>query len=214
VGLAIRLRADASYCVGVGVGVRVGAGLIISAVTLLLAAPAVASPQGADWTAIDHAAGCGSCHLGSPDPTDSPAIAIEGLPERAIPGKAYTLQIVVTDPALQIAGFMLAVTSAGTPSGAPASGDTATTHANVDVPAGTLANADATSETLDARARSTRAGALPPAPGAMRWTLVWTAPPALAGPIHFELWANAGNDDLSPLGDRLHHRIWQIPAGD
>ena len=111
------------------------------------------------------------------------------------PGNAYTLQIVLTDPALQIAGFLLDITSA-------------------DAPAGTLASVDATTETQGARARSTRAGALPPAPGTMRWTLVWTAPPAPAGPIRFELWANAGNDDLSPLGDRLHHRLWQIAAGD
>jgi hypothetical protein len=44
----------------------------------------------------------------------------------------------------------------------------------------------------------------------MRWTVVWTAPARAAEMIRFELWANAGNDDLSPLGDRLHHRIWQV----
>jgi hypothetical protein len=144
---------------------------------------------------IDNAAGCGSCHLGSPDPTDSPAVAIEGLPEHVTPEKTYTLQIVLSDPALQIGGFLLAVTVEA-------------------APAGTLASADATTEIQGSRARSTRAGALPPAPGAMRWTLVWTAPPEVAGPIRFELWANAGNDDLSPLGDRLHHRYWQIAVDD
>ena len=48
----------------------------------------------------------------------------------------------------------------------------------------------------------------------MRWRVTWTAPASLAGPIRFEIWANAGNDDLSPLGDRLHHRVLEIPAAE
>ena len=111
------------------------------------------------------------------------------------PAAPYTLEIVLADPALRIAGFMLRVTAA-------------------DAPAGSLSSVDATTETEGARARSTRAGARPPAEGAMRWRVTWTAPASLAGPIRFEIWANAGNDDLSPLGDRLHHRVLEIPAAE
>lgn len=161
----------------------------------LLAAAAVASPKGADWAVIDDVAGCGSCHLGSPDPANSTAVSIEGLPQRVVPSEPYTLEIVLADPALQIAGFLLAVTAA-------------------DIPAGMLSSVDATTESQGARARSTRAGTLPQAEGAMRWRVTWTAPPSLAGPIRFEIWANAGNDDLSPLGDRLHHRLWEVPVAD
>lgn len=160
-----------------------------------LLSPAVASPKGAEWAVIDDVAGCGSCHLGSPEPTDSAAVAIEGLPGRVTPAAPYTLEIVLADPALRIAGFMLRVTAA-------------------DAPAGSLSSVDATTETEGARARSTRAGARPPAEGAMRWRVTWTAPASLAGPIRFEIWANAGNDDLSPLGDRLHHRVLEIPAAE
>ena len=159
------------------------------------AAAADASPKGADWTVIDTADGCGSCHLGSSGPADSEAVAIAGLPERVRPGETYTLEIAIADPDLKIAGFLLEITSA-------------------DAPAGTLASVDATTEALGARARSTRAGALPRVPGVVRWKLEWTAPPAPAGPIRFEIWANAGNDDLSPLGDRLYHRITETPAAD
>jgi hypothetical protein len=154
-----------------------------------------ASPKGADWSVIDTGGGCGSCHLGSPDPTDSPAVSIEGLPGRLRPGESYTLDIVLSDPDLRIAGFLLDVTSANAPSGS-------------------LAGIDATTESAGARARSTQSGARPPSPGAMRWTVVWTAPSTLAGPVRFEIWANAGNDDLSPLGDRLHHHVLEIPAAD
>ena len=163
----------------------------------LLGGAAIASPQGADWLVIDTAEACGSCHLGSPDPTDSSTISIEGLPPRAVAGQSYPLRIVLSDPALQIAGFLLKVSAGNAP------GDT-----------GTLASVDATTETQGARARSTRAGALPRARGAMSWTVVWTAPTVSTDTIRFEIWANAGNDDLSPLGDRLHHRVWQVRAGD
>ena len=157
--------------------------------------PAVASPKGAEWAVIDDDAGCGSCHLGSPDPTRSAAVSIEGLPERVTPALPYELEIVLADPALRIAGFLLEVTAA-------------------EAPAGALSSVDATTEAQGARARSTRAGALPPEPGAIRWHVTWTAPPSLAGPIRFEIWANAGNDDLSPLGDRLHHKVFEIPAAE
>jgi hypothetical protein len=175
--------------------------LACAAASLSLGSAATASPKGADWAVIEDAAGCGSCHLGAPDPaaspdaTDSPGLVIEGLPPRALPGTTYALQIVLTDSALRIAGFLLEVTS-----------DTQ--------PSGQIASMDAATESLGARARSTRAGALPAAPGVMRWRVAWIAPQSLAGPIRFEVWANAGNDDLSPLGDRLHHRVFEIPAGD
>jgi hypothetical protein len=157
--------------------------------------PAFASPKGAEWAVIDDVAGCGSCHLGSPEPTNSTAISIEGLPERVTPAAPYTLEIVLADPALRIAGFLLEVTTA-------------------DVPAGMLSSIDATTESQGARARSTRAGALPQVEGAQRWRVLWTAPTTLPGPVRFEIWANAGNDDLSPLGDRLHHRTFEVPSLD
>jgi hypothetical protein len=177
-------------------GIRATAGtLLVATAGFVLAAAAVATPQGADWAVLDDPVGCCRCHLGSPDPFDSAAVWIDGLPEIIQAGQGYRLHIVIDDPALLIAGFLLEITAGN-------------------APAGELRSIDATTETTGARARSTRAGALPQAPGSMRWTLDWTAPPAALGPVRFELWANAGNDDLSPLGDRLHHRLWQLPAGD
>jgi hypothetical protein len=139
--------------------------------------------------------GCKGCHLDSPDPADrDEALAIRGLPSELEPGQRYRLTIVLSDPALLTAGFMLSVSTNGE---AP----------------GKLSPADETTETLeDTVARSTRAGSVPPAPGEAAWQLDWTAPVPTDEPVRFDLWGNAGNDDLSPLGDRVHHRIWQIPA--
>lgn len=161
----------------------------------LLASAAAASPQGAEWTVLDDAAGCASCHLGSPDPAGSSAIAIEGLPAKIAPGQRLRLQITLSDPALRTAGFLLEITSG-------------------DLPAGQLSSVDATTTADGSRARSTRAGSLPVTPGTMRWSLDWTAPSSLPGALRIEIWANAGNDDLSPLGDRLHHRVLSLPASD
>ncbi|MEP7361513.1 MAG: choice-of-anchor V domain-containing protein, partial [Chloroflexota bacterium] len=41
-------------------------------------------------------------------------------------------------------------------------------------------------------------------PGANTWTLEWTAPPTPAGPVQFNVAANATNNDDSPLGDFIY----------
>jgi hypothetical protein len=157
---------------------------------LLPVAPAAGAPDGAEWETAADPMGCSSCHFDSPPPT-AEALRIEGLPERIEPGRTYSLTLVLSDPALRNAGFMLSVTSQ-------------------DDPAGELRAADAGTETQGALARQTRAGSVPMKPGSSRWQLDWTAPASLDSPVVFDLWANAGNDDLSPFGDTLHHRVWQI----
>lgn len=153
-----------------------------------------ASPDGADWEAADEPQGCGSCHLGDPPIESSDALSIEGLPQQPESGKSYELTIRLRDPALKNAGFLLSIRSDATPTG-------------------TLESLDGRTETDRNRARSTWDGSFPPAAGEASWTVVWTAPPSLESILHFDLWANAGNDDLSPLGDRVHHRVWSLPNG-
>lgn len=106
-------------------------------------------------------------------------------------GRRYALTILLRDPAALTAGFMLGVSS-GT------------------APAGELRAVDERSEVRGARARQTRAGYLPTVPGEARWELVWTAPATIEAPIRFDLWGNAGNDDLSPLGDRVYYRTREL----
>ncbi|HUF72518.1 MAG TPA: choice-of-anchor V domain-containing protein [Gammaproteobacteria bacterium] len=167
---------------------------LIGAASLLaafLAAPAPASPDGAEWETADNPEGCLACHLGAPVMTESEGLAIEGLPRKPIPGRAYALSITLADPELQNAGFLLRIAAV---TGSP----------------GALEALDTQTETNGALARSTFDGATPAEPGRARWQLEWTAPEPIEAPLRFELWANAGNWDLSPLGDRLHRRSFEL----
>ena len=177
----------------------------LAAAGLIASAAASGSPQGAEWETLDKPDGCMSCHLALPggNSTESAGLVIEGLPTAVVPGRRYDLTIVLRDPELLIGGFLLGITSTSAGAGVAAGPD-----------AGVLEAADDHSEAMGARARSTRTGALPTTPGELRWTLVWTAPSPLAAPVRFDLWGNAGNDDLSPLGDRIHHISLELPAAD
>lgn len=136
--------------------------------------------------------GCQQCHLGSPVLTDSQALSIEGLPEQPEPEQRYELRIILKDPALRNAGFLLSILPEGTV-------------------VGELSAVDDQTETNGAQARSTYDSSTPETPGSAGWQLIWTAPAILEQPIYFDLWGNAGNYDLSPLGDRLHHISRQLP---
>jgi hypothetical protein len=123
---------------------------------------------------------------------DSEALTLAGLPDAPAPGQSYPLTVQIRDPALRNSGFLLSVLSA-------------------DAAAGELRSVDERTETNGAQARSNYDSSTPEKTGEARWQIIWTAPPAIAGPLRFDLWANAGNYDLSPLGDRLHHRVWTLP---
>src|SRR5690606_16731495 len=125
--------------------------------------------------------GCPQCHFDAPPVEDSAAIAIEGLPERATPGMRYEIVVRLTDAEMRNAGFLLSAWQ----------GDKE--------PAGSFAAVDERTAVNGAQARSTKAGSAVRA-GVAEWALEWTAP-ADPEPVRFELWANAGNDDASPLGD-------------
>jgi hypothetical protein len=137
--------------------------------------------------------GCTSCHLSNDTPDLSSALTIEGLPRTFVAGRSYTLTIVLTDPALENAGFLL-------------------TLRRDDPDLGSLAATDENTEAMAGQARSTWDGSFTTLAHEARWSVVWTAPEAPGGSVSFDLWANAGNYDLSPLGDRLHHRELTVSA--
>jgi hypothetical protein len=45
--------------------------------------------------------------------------------------------------------------------------------------------------------------------GVNTWTIEWTAPAAPAGPVQFNVAANASNNDDSPLGDYIYLKTMQ-----
>lgn len=179
--------ADRIDCNAAPIGL-IGAAVVLD---LLLVSAVFASPDGAEWETAEDPIGCQQCHLGSPDPADSQALAIEGLPKRPEADERYELTIVLSDPALRNAGFLLSILSDGSP-------------------AGEFSAVDDRTETNGAQARSTYESTTPDEPGNASWQLIWTTPAVLEEPLRFELWGNAGNYDLSPLGDRLHHQSWHL----
>src|SRR5690606_13446538 len=136
----------------------------------LSALRAHALPDGAPWeAALDK--GCPQCHFDAPAVEDSPALAIEGLPERIAPGARYPIAVRLADADMRKAGFLLSAWQ------------------GEHEPAGRFAAVDERTAVNGAQARSTAAGAAVTA-GAVEWALEWTAPEA-SEPVRFELWANA-----------------------
>lgn len=153
-----------------------------------------ALPDGAPWeAALDR--GCAQCHFDAPPVVESTALALAGLPERVAPGTRYELVVRLEAAEMSNAGFLLSAWQ----------GDKE--------PAGSFASVDERTAVNGAQARSTKAGAAVSA-GVAEWALEWTAPEASEDVqlVRFELWANAGNDDLSPLGDTTHTRTWRVSA--
>lgn len=164
---------------------------------MALCQPALANPEGADWAVADTPEGCGSCHFDTPVRTDSSALRIEGLPDHPEAGSTHRLTLILEDPKLANAGFLLTVSVPGEAAGADA---------------GRFSGQDGRTETNGARARSTLAGSETATEGRTSWAVDWTAPDPLTGPLRFDLWGNAGNDDLSAFGDRIHRLTVERPV--
>lgn len=151
---------------------------------------APASPDGAEWETVTKPDGCQSCHLGAPIAPDSDALTIEGVPGLAVAGTRYELTITLVDPLLENAGFLLS--------------------AITDSAAGRFEATDMKTDSNGSQIRSNWDGSFPGEPGKAKWTIAWFAPDSPVDLIRFDIWANAGNYDASPLGDRLHHRAIDI----
>jgi hypothetical protein len=151
---------------------------------------AQALPDGAPWEAARDQ-GCPQCHFDAPAVPDSPALENDGLPQRIEPGARYALVVRLSDAEMRKAGFLLSAWQEGEP-------------------AGRFAAVDERTSVNEAQARSTAAGAEVGDAGVVEWPLEWTAPQSVK-PVRFDLWANAGNDDASPLGDATHRRSWSVP---
>ncbi len=144
---------------------------------------AVALPEGAPWGSAnpEAAENCGSCHFGYDPVTEADAIAIEGLPDRAVPGQSYELQVDFHDPEAVVAGIQLLATAG-----------------EFSADAGDI-------EYLGAAIRSVKARH---ADAGFRWALTWTAPDEPGAGVVIYVAAVGGNDDLSPFGDRAYFRAF------
>lgn len=159
--------------------------------TAAAASPVVlAYPEGAPWGASDPDAteSCESCHFDYASVRASDALEIEGLPDKAEPGRTYRLRVRFDVADAVIAGFQMLAKA----------GDDA---------AGAFESTQSDIEYLGAAIRSTAPSRND---GSIEWTLTWTAPDVAGTSVTLFLAAMQANDDGSPFGDQAHFRSYVI----
>lgn len=165
---------------------------VLLAGTLLMAGGLChAFPEGAPWEAAGPG-GCSACHFGSEPVIASQSLVLSGLPERIHAGRGYRLVLRLEAADMAAAGFLLGAFTG-------------------DAPAGHFEPVDERTQAQGALVRHTGDGTALTGKGMAEWRVQWRAPDAAGGPIRFEAWANASDDDRSPLGDRIHRRAWEVP---
>lgn len=161
--------------------------------------PATALPEGAP---PGHSGGfgepsCASCHMGVA-PTSNDSLRIEGLPETYKAGERYRLELILSSEGSETGGFQLTLRRAPEQS----SGQLVAEGENLGVQ--TKTGVDYLGHTE-----------LRPAPEGevISWSFNWIAPNINCDPIKLHIAAVAGNDDASPLGDKIFtlHRTL-VPA--
>ncbi len=151
---------------------------------------ALAFPAGAPWGSAhpDAAQNCANCHFDGDAVTDSPAIALTGLPDACAAESVFEFALSLgapeTGPGAEIAGFLIAATLGEF-----------------------LPGADDGVEANRNEARSVR----PRRAGEdFVWPLRWLADGDNSEGAVFHVAMNAGNDDNSPFGDVIHFREFKI----
>ena len=170
---------------------RVASGLAL----LLLPVLARAYPEGAPPA---HTGGfkephCGACHLGE---AQSGALTLSGLPGIYVPGKTYTLALGLPETRAAVAGLQLSVRfmADGGQAGELRAGAGQQLQREADV------------------AYLTHSEPLALSPEAGAWTLEWTAPVDRVAPVVIHAAVVAGNDDESPLGDKVYLLSLKAPG--
>jgi hypothetical protein len=140
---------------------------------------------------------CHLCHLDNPINAPGGAVTLEGIPAAFAPGQTYPVTITISRQGLRRGGFEIAARFAG----GKHKGRQAGSWQLVDARAQLIPGAVDRALTF---VQHNQIGSRTLTPGANRWTIEWTAPPAANGPVQFNVAANASNNDDSPLGDYIY----------
>lgn len=135
---------------------------------------------------------CYACHWDSLNDGKG-ELRIVGLPERFEPGDAYPLQVVLTRPGMEVAGFQLSARFAedGGQAGDLVPGEGEKGRVSV----ATQGEVQYIQHLLP--------GIVLAGPDSASWAMVWKAPTA-SGPVKFHVAAVAGDDDESQIGDFVY----------
>jgi hypothetical protein len=140
---------------------------------------------------------CHLCHLDNPLNAPGGQLDIEGTPPVYAAGETYRITIAIAREGLRRGGFEIAARFASGKLRGRQAGTWKPLDERVQLIPG------ATDKTLTF-VQHTLAGSRAPAPGSNRWTIDWEAPASAAGPVQFNVAANASNNDDSALGDYIY----------
>lgn len=134
---------------------------------------------------------CATCHFGAEPNDPAGTFAVEGVPERFVPGAEYALRVRLARPGMGAAGFQLSARYAEGP--------------DAGAQAGTLAAEGAAEVRAEfgVQYAGHTDGRSAAAEGQAAWTVRWRAPER-GGAVVFHAAANAADGDESPLGDHVY----------
>jgi len=140
---------------------------------------------------------CHLCHLDNPLNAPGGSVELSGAPTTYVAGQTYAITVKVAREDVRRAGFEI---SARFASGRQ-KGRQAGSWRVLDGRAQLIPGAVDRALTF---VQHNLTGSRTSAPGSNSWTIEWTAPSPAAGPVLFNVAANASNNDDSPLGDYIY----------
>jgi hypothetical protein len=142
---------------------------------------------------------CHLCHLDNPINAPGGSLTLDGVPPIYAPGQKHNITVTIAREGLRRGGFEIAARFAT----GRLKGKQAGVWRPIDARAQLIPGAvDKTLTFVQHNLAGSRVPAV--SAGANSWTIEWTAPAAAAGPIQFNVAANASNNDDSPLGDYIY----------
>jgi hypothetical protein len=139
---------------------------------------------------------CHQCHFDNPLNAPGGTFDLAGVPPRYEPSASYRITVSLSRGDMQRGGFQLAARFASGGEKGRQAGRWQLADDRAQVIAG---EHDSTMLFVEHTAR----GSVAAPPGALSWTIGWTAPPG-GGPVEFSAAGNASNDDASALGDYVY----------
>jgi hypothetical protein len=140
---------------------------------------------------------CHLCHLDNAINAPGGSVALDGVPATFVPGQTYPITVTISRDGLRRGGFEVAARYAGGRQKGRQAGSWRPLDARVQLIPGAV-------DKVLTFVQHNQIGSRTATPGANRWTVDWTAPSPAAGPVQFNVAANASNNDDSPLGDYIY----------
>jgi hypothetical protein len=143
---------------------------------------------------------CHLCHLDNPVNDREGEVTLTGVPQTYVPRERYPITVSLRRDGLRRGGFEIAARFASGKSKGRQAGSWMPQDARVQLIPGAVDKALTFVQHNLMGSRVTETGTT-------TWTVEWTAPAAAAGPVQFNVAANASNNDDSPLGDYIYLRM-------